>query len=130
MLPKSERLKNSREFSITYSFKKSVANSLLILYVGRKKASAEIPAKVGFVVGKKIHKRANKRNRAKRLMREAYRNLRKTEDFRAKDYEYMIFLPKPAILEANYHQVYEAMQDCFKKAVKKFENSNVNQTNS
>lgn len=119
MLPKSERLKTSREFSATYNFKKSVANSLLILYVGRKKASPEIPTKVGFVVGKKVHKRANKRNRAKRLMREAYRNIRKTEDFLLKDYEYMIFLARPEILEANYHQVYDAVIDCFKKVHKK-----------
>lgn len=84
--------------------------------MGRKKAFPEIPTKVGFVVGKKVHKRAVKRNRAKRLMREAYRSLRKTEEFMLKDYEYLIFLARPAILEADYNQVKEAMKDCFKKA--------------
>ncbi len=120
MLPSSERLKKSREFSITYSLKRSVANSLLILYVGRKKKDSSVSTKVGFVVGKKVHKRAVKRNRAKRLMREAYRNLRKTDEFLLKDYEFLIFLARIPILEANYQQVNEAVLDCFKKSSKKF----------
>ena len=75
MLPANERLKTSREFTTIYNLKRSVANPLLILYVGKEKTDASVPTKVGFVVGKKVHKRAVKRNRAKRLMREAYRNI-------------------------------------------------------
>jgi len=120
VLPKSERLKTSREFSTTYNLKRSVANPLLILYVGRKKESSDISTKVGFVVGKKIHKRAVKRNKAKRLMREAYRNIRLSDEFLLKDYEYLIFLARLPILEADYNQVHEAVLDCFKKACKKF----------
>jgi ribonuclease P protein component len=120
VLPVNERLKTSREFTTIYNLKRSVANSLLILYVGRKKAEQSIPTKVGFVVGKKVHKRAVKRNRAKRLMREAYRNIRKTDEFLLKDYEYLIFLARPPILEADYKQVYDAVLDCFKKASKRF----------
>ena len=120
MLPKDERLKTSREFSTIYNLKRSVANPLLILYTGRKKSDSSIPTKVGFVVGKKVHKRAVKRNRAKRLIREAYRNIRKTDEFLLKDYEYLIFLARIPILEADYNQVYEAVLDCFKKASKKF----------
>jgi len=119
VLPKNERLTKSREFSAIYNLKRSVANSLLILYVGRKKKTPEIPAKVGFVVGKKVHKRAVKRNRAKRLMREAYRHLRLREDFLLKEYEFLIFLARTPILEANYAQVCEALEDCTQKAFKK-----------
>jgi len=119
VLPSNERLKTSREFTTIYNLKRSVANPLLILYVGRKKQNAEIPTKVGFVVGKKVHKRANKRNRAKRLMRETYRHIRKTDEFLLKDYEYLIFLARTPILEANYAQVNEAVLDCFKKACKR-----------
>ena len=120
MLPRDERLKTSREFTTIYNLKRSVANPLLILYVGRKKADPSIPTKVGFVVGKKVHKRANKRNRAKRLMREAYRNIRQTDKFLLKDYEYLIFLARIPILDAEYSQVHEAVLDCFKKSSKRF----------
>lgn len=122
MLPKNERLKSSREFVTVYNLKRSVANSLLILYVGRKKADDAVLTKAGFVVGKKVHKRSVKRNRAKRLMREAYRNIRKTDEFILKDYEYLIFLARPQILEADYNQVLEALSDCFTKASNKLKN--------
>jgi len=52
-------------------------------------------------------------------MREAYRNIRKTDKFLLKDYEYLIFLARLPILEADYKQVQEAVLDCFNKAYKK-----------
>ena len=120
VLPKDERLKTSREFSTIYNLKRSVANPLLILYVGRKKADPSISTKVGFVVGKKVHKRAVKRNRAKRLMRETYKNIRNTDEFLLKNYEFLIFLARIPILEADYNQVHAGVTDCFKKAAKRF----------
>ena len=120
MLPKNERLRSGREFKTVYNMKKSVANSLLILYTGRKKEDPDSPTKVGFVVGKKVHKRAVKRNRAKRLMRESFRNIRKTENFLLKDRAGLIFLARPEIVEADYHTVYSAVEDCIQKAYKKF----------
>ena len=120
MLPKNERLKNSREFITVYNLKRSVANSLLILYTGRKKPDFSVPTKAGFVVGKKVHKSSVKRNRAKRLMRVAYRNIRNTDEFLLKDYESLIFLARAEILEADYNKVLDAVKDCFKKSCKKF----------
>jgi ribonuclease P protein component len=120
MLPQNERLKASKEFTAVYNIKKSVANSMLVLYLGKKKENPEISTKVGFVVGKKVHKRANQRNRAKRLMREAYRSMRSTNPELISNYETMIFLARLPILEANYNQVYEAVNDCLKIAKKRF----------
>ncbi len=123
MLPKQERLTKSSEFAFIYRQKKSVANSLLILYLGSKKQNVETPTRVGFIVAKKVHKRAVKRNRIKRLMRESYKNITKTEGFKLKDYQSLIFIARPAIIESDYNSVHAALLDCIKKANRKFINN-------
>ena len=120
MLPKPERLTKSSEFNFLYRQRKSVANSLLVLYVGTKKPDLTQPSRVGFVVGKKVHKRAVKRNKLKRLLREVYKSMRKTDDFPLKDYRSLLFLARPGSVEADYNKVYDAVNDCIKKATKKF----------
>jgi len=120
MLPREERLTKSSAFAFIYRKRRSVANSLLILYVGNKKRNKAFPARVGFVVGKKVSKKAVIRNRAKRLMRETYKDLRKDEKFTLKDYENLIFIARPAIIEADYKQVYAALKDCVRKADRRF----------
>ncbi|HSA07132.1 MAG TPA: ribonuclease P protein component [Candidatus Gastranaerophilales bacterium] len=120
MLPKQERLTKSREFAYIYRIRKSVANSLLILYVGNIKQNKAMPTKVGFVVGKKVHKRAVKRNKIKRRVREAYRELRKAQEFKLKDYKHLIFIARPAIIESDYSQIFNAVEDCLNKASKRF----------
>jgi len=120
MLPKQERLTKSSEFAFIYRKRKSVANSLLILYVGNKKRDKAAPTRTGFVVGKKVHKKAVKRNRIKRLMREVYKDISRTENFLLKDYQNLIFIARPSIIESDYHKIHAAMQDCIKKAYKKF----------
>jgi len=57
------------------------------MFAGIEKKNDE-PTKVGFVVSKKTHKRAVKRNRLKRLMRESYRILLK-ENLLANSQKYM-----------------------------------------
>ena len=120
MLPREERLTKSSEFAFVYRQKKSVANSLLILYAGNKKTDKTLPTRAGFVTSKKIHKKAVKRNRIKRLLRESYKNIKNTDDFLLKDYENLIFIARPNIIELDYYQIYDAVKDCFKKAYKKF----------
>ena len=75
MLPKEQRLKKNSAFKATYRLKNTYSDKYFILFVGKEKQSLDVPTKVGFVVSKKNHKRAVKRNRIKRLLREAYRTL-------------------------------------------------------
>ena len=72
MLPKQYRLKKRYAFNATYRTGKSFHRNGLTVFCGKKK-NIEIPTKIGFVVSKKIHKRAVIRNRIKRLMRESVR---------------------------------------------------------
>lgn len=76
MLPKQYRLKKRTAFKAIYKVKNSSHKGGVTLFAGILKKD-DTPTKVGFVVSKKVHKRAVKRNRLKRLMRESYRILLK-----------------------------------------------------
>ena len=73
MLPKEYRLKKKSAFTATYKSGKSFHRNGITMFCGKKKQDM-LPCKAGFVVSKKIHKRAVKRNRIKRLLRESFRS--------------------------------------------------------
>lgn len=92
MLPKQFRLKNKVAFAATYRIKNSFHKGGITLFAGKKKKD-EVPTRAGFVVSKKTHKRSVKRNRLKRLMRESYRLLLKSNNTgAANQYMSLIFV--------------------------------------
>lgn len=93
MLKKRYRLKNKKAFNAIYKLKNSSHKGGVSLFAGIKKKDENQPTKVGFVVSKKTHKRAVKRNRLRRLMRESYRILQKENNLGAsQEYMSLIFI--------------------------------------
>lgn len=119
MLPKRERLCKRTDFEYIFKVKSSVATPVLVAYCTLKKdiTGNELP-KVGFIVGKKVHKKAAKRNKIKRHMREAYRNIRKSYPETITNFEFLIFIARPNILENNYFEIYDNIKTCIKKGQK------------
>ena len=68
MLQRKYRLKKYSAFIATYRLNNAVADKNICVYFGKKRTEDISNVKVGFVVSKKIHKRAVVRNRIKRLI--------------------------------------------------------------
>ena len=103
MLPKEYRLKKRKAFNATYRINDTYYHGGITIFCGKQKDNLN-PTKVGFVVSKKIHKRAVKRNRIKRLMREAYRQLIKENKINTK-YISIIFVASSKLLEKNFQYI-------------------------
>ena len=108
MLPKEYRLKKRTAFSATYKTGKTLHKDGVTVFIGKEKQT-ETPTRVGFVVSKKIHKRAVKRNRIKRLMRESYRLLIK-EGAISDKYISLIFVASSKLLNMNFKEVDNAIR--------------------
>lgn len=105
MIPRQYRLKNKFAFSATYRVCNSSHKGGVTLYVGKPKTS-DCPTKVGFVVSKKVHKRAVKRNRLKRLMRESYRLLIKENLLgNSQSYQSLIFIGTGNALDKDFASI-------------------------
>ena len=109
MLPKKYRLKNNIAFTTTYKLKNIVSDKYFILYLGSPIKEESQTLKIGFVVSKKFHKRAVKRNRIKRLMRESYRLLIKDGCVSDK-YISLIFVASGKLLGKNFNEVDNTMR--------------------
>ena len=108
MLPKEYRLKKRSAFNVTYRSGKSFHKNGVTMFVGKEKNN-DFPTKIGFVVSKKIHKRAVKRNRIKRLMRESCRLIIKEQSMSSK-YMSIIFVASTKLLNKNFSEVDSAIK--------------------
>ena len=82
------------------------------MFLGRKKENTD--CKIGFVVSKKTHKRAVKRNRLKRLMRESVRLIIK-ENFDFQNTQSIIFLGKAQALNKSFKEIDFAIKELLKE---------------
>ena len=106
MLRKENRLKKKRAFAATYNNNNVVSDNSIIAYAGKEKLDKNCPTRVGFVVSKKIHKRATKRNRIKRLIRENIRLMIKNKELNTLDnYQSLIFMAKQSVLNKNFEEI-------------------------
>lgn len=106
MLKKQYRLKNKKAFDATYKNRNVVSDSFMIIYLGREKKEEKYPTKIGFSISKKYHKRAVKRNRIRRLMREACRLSIKENKFSPlSKYMSCIMIPREKALEAKFSDI-------------------------
>ena len=104
MLPKQYRLKTRTAFNATYRIKNSFFIDGITVFCGKVK-NTDSPTKIGFVVSKKIHKRAVKRNRIKRLMRECVRlYIKRSSSFDTK-YMSLIFIASSKLLNKDFNEI-------------------------
>jgi len=109
MLPKKNRLKKRTAFTATYRTGVSYHKEGITVFCGKKK-TADIETKIGFVVSKKIHKRAVKRNRIKRLMRESMRLIIKNSENFNTEYISLIFVASTKLLDKNFCEIDKSMK--------------------
>ena len=104
MLKKKYRLKNKRAFAATYKTGIVHHKGGITVFCGKNKTYGD--TKIGFVVNKKIHKRAVRRNRIKRLMRESVRLYIKKQAG-AFDTKYMslVFVASLKLLDKNFKYI-------------------------
>lgn len=100
MLKKQNRLSSNFEFRVTKKYGEHFESFLFHIYV-LKPNNYEGSTKVGFVISNKFDNRATKRNRVKRLFREAVQN---NIDNLGKNLWITIY-PKHACLDKSYEEI-------------------------
>ncbi len=121
MLKKEFRLKKGSSFKATYSQKRIVSDEFFVLYGGKNKENADIPTKTGFVVSKKIHKRAVKRNKIKRLAREALRLAIKENSIeKYNSFQSLIYVAKENSLDLDFRTAQTSVTKLINKLANKF----------
>lgn len=106
MLQRKYRLKKYSAFIATYKKNNAVSDENVCIYYGKEKTNTDTNTKFGFVVSKKIHKRAVVRNRIKRLMRESVRlYIKNNKDLKINKYISVIFVAKKNAINKNFETI-------------------------
>ena len=110
MLQKQYRLKKRSAFTATYRTGKTFHKDGITVFCGKIKTT-DMPTKIGFVVSKTIHKRAVRRNRIKRLMRESLRLYIKSFDNSLEtDYMSLVFVASTKLLDKDFKAIDTSMK--------------------
>ena len=116
MLKKINRLKAKAAFKATYNNNNVVSDNEIVLYAGKIKQNEVCPTRVGFVVSKKVSKRAVRRNRIKRLIRENVRLMLKNNEFDVLNkYQSLIFMAKRDLYEEDFESIRNTIVILLKK---------------
>jgi ribonuclease P protein component len=97
-LSKSQRLTRSALFAETFSQHRKWVGGYMVLWL---RSGDDAALRLGVVTSKKVHLRANQRNRARRRLREAYRHLR---PYFSSDSD-VILVGRRAILSSDWNDV-------------------------
>lgn len=112
MLKPENRLKQHSAFVGTYNQRQIFDCKFFRAYLGKIAQNDDNEIKIGFVVSTKTHKRAVKRNRLKRLMRENLRLILK-ENNEAKNklnkYMSLVLVGNTNGIDASYDEVQEGI---------------------
>ncbi len=101
-LSAKHRLKKSSLFAETFAQKQRWVGRYMVLW---RRSGEEASLRLGVITSKKVSLRANQRNRARRHLREAYRNLR---PYFSGDFD-VLLIGRRNILEAEWNEILREM---------------------
>ena len=117
MLKKKFRLQTNSSFKATYFQNRVVSDEFFVLYAGKNKENIDDITRAGFVVSKKVDKRATVRNKIKRRLREAYSFYMKQNKIK---YMSLIFIAKEKAKETDYYDTLKSVNKLMEKLANKF----------
>ncbi len=109
MLAKQYRLQKDKDLKLV--FKNGKAFSAGFLFLKLKKNNLQV-SRFGFIVGKRISKKAAIRNKIKRRLREI---IRKNLDNIKSEFDIVIWV-KPVIADKNYQEIEQDIKELLKKS--------------